>query len=659
MKSVGSITKYFPFVTAEFREFIQSRIHETDTLADLKSELVEHVVSSETLHEEILHCTILLILDLRDPPSGFRIEQRYPDDPIVKFVMDYARGVMGDRDAIDRAIEVASDLRDTDIPSFLLFKVIIVESLIRSNWDLGGESDMLRDLQQLMNDHPELRSLEYEYLWCVGEVLVKDDPGQQLDVLTKSVEGSRDADDLAILGFAVNSLAVVMLRYDVGKSIELLEESYEINKILERAAMMAIDLNNLGYTRVIIGEYDEAIDYYSRAIELNQSLGFPDYTPMMNLAVIYGNLGMIDRALEYAQLAVKTQEESGVPAAAPRTEMARALALAGRIDEATEYVESGGEVAFQLKSKRELGRYYLVRGMIDREQGDIDQAISMFRRGLRIADAEGNPYHILQILLQLAETEAIRFAEMGNEESAAASSIALSRMEQITEEQNLPGLSIQVALLKSDFEILKGNKANAHVYLEQARSMSEEANIVSLKGIIDERFEKLEETESKPSLIQRFKNLVRRIVVPQVKPKEVPFEILGLLLILKGTGLQVYVRYVDKRLKSDPSLVAGLITAVSAFANELREDATGDLESIVHQDIAVLLEHGRYVTGALLADRDTYQARALERAFIEVFENEFSEKLGEFDGNVSSFSRADPMFDAIVIERKSPVEYLE
>ena len=116
---------------------------------------------------------------------------------------------------------------------------------------------------------------------------------------------------------------------------------------------------------------------------------------------------------------------------------------------------------------------------------------------------------------------------------------------------------------------------------------------------------------------------------------------------MQEAGLEVYSRYTDDRLTSDPSLVAGLITAVSSFTKELREDTEGSLQSIVHQDIAVLLEHGKYSTSAVLASKDTYEARILERKFLEEFEKKYEEKLKQFMSGMISPLDADDLYENI------------
>jgi hypothetical protein len=155
--------------------------------------------------------------------------------------------------------------------------------------------------------------------------------------------------------------------------------------------------------------------------------------------------------------------------------------------------------------------------------------------------------------------------------------------------------------------------------------------------------------EPKADVAKRVMNMIANVVVPSGKAMEIPFEILGCIVIVRDAGVEAYSKYLDKRLTSDPSMVAALISAVSSFAQELREDAGGDLHSIVHHDIAVLLEHGELTTCALLTNKDTYDARAVLRRFLESFEQEYNHELKKFNGGLRIFESADVLFDKILM----------
>ena len=72
-----------------------------------------------------------------------------------------------------------------------------------------------------------------------------------------------------------------------------------------------------------------------------------------------------------------------------------------------------------------------------------------------------------------------------------------------------------------------------------------------------------------------------------------------------------------------------------------------ELQSIIHQDIAVLLEHGKHITSALLTDKDTYNARVLQLRFLEQFEKEFSDDIAECCDGVAKYMAADKIFDSV------------
>ena len=168
---------------------------------------------------------------------------------------------------------------------------------------------------------------------------------------------------------------------------------------------------------------------------------------------------------------------------------------------------------------------------------------------------------------------------------------------------------------------------------------------------VEESLKNLDTDEAMSQLTQRFSTDIKRMTVPPIQAKEIPFTVLGCIMILREAGLEVYSKYIDKKLTSDPSLVAGLISAVSSFTQELRKNGKGELQSIIHQDIAVLLEHGTHVTFALLTDKDTYNARTMQLRFLEEFEKEFSDDIAECCDGVAKFMNADQIFDSVFAEK--------
>jgi len=171
-----------------------------------------------------------------------------------------------------------------------------------------------------------------------------------------------------------------------------------------------------------------------------------------------------------------------------------------------------------------------------------------------------------------------------------------------------------------------------------------------VRGKVESSIENLDDEEPVVDIVERFSNHLKNTTIPTTQIKEIPYTILGCIVMLRDGGLEIYSRYIGEEILGDPSMIAGLVSAVSTFASGLKEDSRGELQSIVHQDIAVLLEHGKNVSCALLSDKDTYKARIQQRKFIEQFEDTFSDKLSKFDGGISAFKIADEFFSTIFTE---------
>ena len=194
---------------------------------------------------------------------------------------------------------------------------------------------------------------------------------------------------------------------------------------------------------------------------------------------------------------------------------------------------------------------------------------------------------------------------------------------------------------------MQGRNEDARELLQNALELCQSSGMNYVRERVENSIKNLENDEPIVQIVERFSNHLKNTTIPAAQTKEIQYTILGCIVMLREGGLEIYSKYTSDELLSDPSMVAGLISAVSTFASGLKEDSRGELQSIVHQDIAVLLEHGRNVSCALLSDKDTYQARIQQRKFIEQFEDTFSDQLLKFDGGISAFKIADEFFSTI------------
>ena len=652
MEPQGSITKYYPFIDNKTKELAQSLFKNSDNYQEFAVKYIECISSDLNPSEE----KIVLGMRIAWHALNDRVMSsmsKYESCEIIqpwKLQLRHAMGVEQDIERImgimDRVIETTSD--ESIIVDVLTLKAyVLIEEKPRESLKI------LDKVEELIESNHELLPFRARMLLCKGDVFCMLDEyssaystaNEALEIAKRFNDQHAIADSHFLLSWGVNA----------NEAIKELQTASSLNSVLGIDFWEDSIETNIGFHYVRLGEYEKAIVHYEKAIEAASKLGKISVFAVMNLAVIYGNLGYADKALQYASRALELAQQSAPYSPAPKIEMARALILNGNFDDAFEYLESGGQLAFERESKKEQARYYLVRGTLERERGNIKAAVQAFEKGLKLAEDVGNPYHIFRILFNLAEAQVALYGESEDKGNIDSSSLALSRIEQLATEQNLPGLAIQALGLKADLYKMKGRKERARSLFEEALKICDASKLNVMREDLEKRLEELDKEEPAPSLLQRFKSLIRFITVPQTRPSRIQFTVLGCIVLLKEMGLEVFSKYTDKRLTSDPSLVAGLISAVSSFAHELTEDTKGELESIVHHNIAVLLEHGLYATCALLVDKDTYEARILAQRFIEMFETKFENFLKQFDG-VASPLDAEDLFHTIIIERKSKTQ---
>ncbi|MBD3405345.1 MAG: tetratricopeptide repeat protein [Candidatus Lokiarchaeota archaeon] len=647
MDDMKLISNYFPFMREEQVTNIRKLVSNAEDFGDFISSLVDEVMEGRNdLLAFALRCCWISGDIKKTMQLASRYQQRVTMMPWYIHVLFYIGKIPGEV-AIEK-IRMSLQMIDED---WIRFEGKILSTLIQGVMKSHDTFDVISELSRRTDSEERYRLFRPMIVYSRGTAFFSRHELQKArENFLISVELADDIGDLFTKAASLNMLS--FSTKGVNETLEILNRARDTFSKIANTLFVGIMENNIGFNKVAIGKYDEAIEHYHRAMELNKEVGNITFNPFLNIAVLYGNIGQIEKAKEYARKALEVSKKKDPEHPAPIIEMARALILSENLDEAYKYLETGGELAFKSGDDKELCRYYLVRGMWEMARGEHTSAVSTLKRGLRIADNRGEIYYILQLLLQLAGAEILVYSNQQDTKFTAAASIALSRLEQLSREQEFSALSAQILLLKSEIDVLHDDKEEARNKLEKALNLCHEEGMSVLESKIKDRLKEVDEKKSRKSLIERFKSLIRQIAIPFGEPKKTPFTIMGCIVILQSAGLEVYSKFIDPEIISDPSLIAGLISAVSNFTKEIRRDATGNLQSIIHQDIAVLLEHGTHVTCALLVDHDTYEARVLERRFLENFEEMFAESLVDFEDGAIQPLDASPIFHSIVMQRK-------
>ncbi|MHA1958641.1 MAG: hypothetical protein ACW99U_00265 [Candidatus Thorarchaeota archaeon] len=658
MEPIGTITKYYPFLEPEVRDIIDSVTREAENYRNFVVLLGERVRIGRA-RPILAYLAVKHALNTQQFEVIDEIAETHGDFAIIKPLVHLSLSLRGDRDALDETLRSADKAILTGSADWLTMemhniKLFAIAELAKTHMEVP---DAIDEARRHMSNKDVLESLTFWVYWARGTALhtsgEQNDAVKAFQTALQIARGQSDPNEAA---YALKDMAGVVKFSDLAKALELFLEAADEFKTLGNIWGSAAVLNSIGMLFTSVSRYDDALECYTESIRLKESIRLIPTIPLLNLSWLYSDIGDGESAVEFARMGLDSSRishgDSSVVFSYANLATAYALAVNGQVDEASKYLDTGLEAVVRIGSDLDLIRYFLVRGLVEREKDDFEAATQTFLRVLRSSERFGSPRYVVTSLLSLAEIEISKYIGDDEPEHLKRATLHLSRIEQIAQEQSYPSVFVKVAMLKAELQRAKGQREDARGSLLEAIKICKSAGLDSLCKKVEGMLSGLDVDMSKPQITMEFVNLVKDVVVPSKGIQEIPFEILGCLVIFREGGFEVYARYLDEKLSSDPSLVAALISAVASFTTELREDAVGELHSIVHHDIAVLLEHGEHVTCALLADRDTYNARVLLRRFLERFEEDYSDDLISFDGTLAPFRTADKIFELFLEQRE-------
>lgn len=131
--------------------------------------------------------------------------------------------------------------------------------------------------------------------------------------------------------------------------------------------------NNLGCCYKYIGEYEKAIEHLEKAVECLEKSGLKNFRPYRNMGDCYAVLGQQEKAIECYLLNLEKMDPGYIKM---YDKIAQAQNILGRYEEArASYEKLGGS------------DYYSNIGYTWLREGDVDKAISFYKKGIAEADA--------------------------------------------------------------------------------------------------------------------------------------------------------------------------------------------------------------------------------------------------------------------------------
>ena len=194
-----------------------------------------------------------------------------------------------------------------------------------------------------------------------------------------------------------NNIGVVFNRLgDYDKALIYKNKALEIRKEIlgEKHADTASSYNNIGVDYSCLKNNDESLKYYNKALEIRKEVLGEKHTDTAssydNIGVVYNNLGEYDKALEYYLKALEIRKEvlgeKHTNTATSYNNLGTVYYSLGECDKALEYYNKALEIRKEVLGEKhpDIADSYDNMGIVYRKLGDYDKALEYHNKALEI-----------------------------------------------------------------------------------------------------------------------------------------------------------------------------------------------------------------------------------------------------------------------------------
>lgn len=187
---------------------------------------------------------------------------------------------------------------------------------------------------------------------------------------------------------------LVQSRGDNDKALEYYERALKIEEELGNTGQMAGLLYQIGTTHQYRGDYEKALNDYEQSLKIAEELETPSgvAASLHQIGTIHQNRHDYEQAMEYYRRSLKIREDSG-----DRSGIARSLHQLGIISQdqgqyglALDYSKRALSIAEEVNNPLGVARSLHQIGNVYQAQGDYKQALEYYEKSLRIEEELGH-----------------------------------------------------------------------------------------------------------------------------------------------------------------------------------------------------------------------------------------------------------------------------
>ncbi|MHA2426111.1 MAG: hypothetical protein ACXAEF_15075, partial [Candidatus Thorarchaeota archaeon] len=460
MDPIGTITAYFPFISSDTKDIIQTSMEEAENFREFVDVLCRTVIDEE-MTDEIVFFAVHFSAHLFDLKAINQIEQKYRELSIIGPNLLYASAFQGKRENLKKVREAADNVLSTAPSDWLTIEMHMVKlEAENEQYPMEVYDTATHDtIEDFLKRKPEFDFYRSRFLDSMTIKSIRNgDVDQALDLNYKAIQNAEEYNDINRLAHLLRTRASILQTSNRDVSLKLLERSHKLFRSMGDKGGMGDVLFLLSKLESIGGDFDRAIEYNVECIDMWLSIGMPTGMFALTLSTLYNIVDDRKTAIEWAKMA--ESELKSKPMLQPRAVLNQAWALAesGKITEARETVDDVRDSILKSGLESNLGWLYLVDSIIDRLEGNYFVAANHIEESLDIYERARGYFSFYICLIQRAMIEVSSLDLETTITNLEQPGKWLSLLEELARNDNLQGLLAQALILKVEFFNKIGNK---------------------------------------------------------------------------------------------------------------------------------------------------------------------------------------------------------
>ncbi len=404
---------------------------------------------------------------------------------------------LSDVEGLDAVLRTMEEIVTDDSPVADRVRVCTVRVLLAAVKRDASVIMCVMEFDNLLDSYPEqlddpLTETMFT-LYVVGTMLREVGEIKKAERLTDTLESLAKSRNHRMIRGLVEHLRGNIC-YFVG-DIKGAEEHYlrfkEISKELDFRLGVGMALNNLGSAMIYTFRLEEALDCLNQALEYMDTDNSRQIT-LLNLGEISMLLGQYDEAEDYFKKAIRLEKKVGKGVIETYTLPCALYVRQGRLRKAKNMLTQAKTIADASESPVKKCAYLQAEALVVSAQGQYEEAIKILEQMMAFAKKNGIFEMVVRAEIELARTSAKAYEQTGNDEMVSRAMSHLDDVTQIAKEQGMQALRAQALMLKGDLMALTGNLVQAKGYLERARTIAKFRDDAALESQIAERLEILD-----------------------------------------------------------------------------------------------------------------------------------------------------------------------